>query len=286
MGWDIRDKVVLVTGGSSGIGLATAFELAKCGAVVTITSRSAERAKAAADSIKVATGVNIGSLELDLSELNSVDSFVEYYFNTNKQLDILINNAGTISGKRRLTNDGFELTFASNYLGSFYLTKRLLPLISENSGNRIINLSSELYRNVKGGLDLNNLQLSHGYSPSKAYANSKLAVMLFTFELVRRYANIESFAIHPGVIRTNFGTRPDSGLGMSLMMRLLGPVLKKPAHGARSSVLLATSPKEEIGASWYWSEGRPVEPLPIARDTEKSTKLWQLTEDLIRKAKN
>ena len=285
MTWNIRDKAVLITGGASGIGLATATALASQGALVTITSRSAEKADAAAGAIQKATGGNIQSLALDLSSLEKIDSFLEGYQKLTAKLDVLVNNAGTISGKRRETEDGFELTFASNYLGPFYLTNQLLPQLSGERGARILNVSSELYRNVKGGLDLGNLQLEQGFSASKAYANSKLALMLFTFELSQRHQDIDSFAIHPGVIRSNFGTAPESGLSMSLMMKLLGPMLKKPDHGARSSVLLATADFEELSSSWYWSEGLPAEPLPMAQDPRVSEKLWQLSEDLIRKAR-
>lgn len=285
MSWNIRDKVVLVTGGASGIGLATATELAQRGASVTITARSAERAEVAADAIKEAAGVEVQALKLDLSELDTIDSFSERYRSLTDTVDVLINNAGTIAGKRQLTKDGLEFTFAANYLGPFYLTNQLLPLLSHQPATRILNVSSELYRNVKGGLDLENLQLERGFSSSKAYANSKLALMLFTFELGQRYRDIDSFAIHPGVIRTRFGTSPESGLSMSLMMQLLGPMLKKPEHGAQSSVLLATAPREKLAGSWYWAEGVPVKPEPMASDPIVSNKLWELSEELIRAAR-
>lgn len=285
MSWDIRDKVVLITGGASGIGLATATELARQGAKVTITSRTEEKASEKAQAITEATGARVGALPLDLSELSTIDSFVERYLKTSKTVGVLINNAGTISGKRRVTKDGFELTFASNYLGPFYLTHQLLPLLSRQEGARILNVSSELYRNAKGGLDLGNLQFDRGFSSSKAYANSKLALMLFTYELSQRFTDIDSFAIHPGVIRTGFGTAPESGVSMSLMMKLVGPMLKKPEHGARSSVLLATAQREELASSWYWSEGSPAKPLQMASEPMVSKKLWELSEELIRQAK-
>lgn len=285
MSWDIQDKSVLITGGASGIGLATATELARHGAKVTITSRTEEKASEKAQAITETTGARVGAIPLDLSELSTIDSFLDRYLKTTETVDVLINNAGTISGKRRVTKDGFELTFASNYLGPFYLTHQLLPLLSRQEGARILNVSSELYRNVKGGLDLENVQLDRGFSSSKAYANSKLALMLFTYELLQRFADIDSFAIHPGVIRTGFGTAPESGVSMSLMMKLVGPMLKKPEHGARSSVLLATAPREELASSWYWSEGRPANPLQMASEPMVSKNLWELSEDLIRQAK-
>jgi Short-chain dehydrogenases of various substrate specificities len=138
--WDIRDKVVLVTGGASGIGLATATELARRGANVTITSRSVDKATAAANAINESTGASVTGLGLDLSELEKIDSFLERYRQITDRVDVLINNAGTISAKRQVTRDGFELTLASNYIGPFYLTNQLIPLLSQTPASRILNV--------------------------------------------------------------------------------------------------------------------------------------------------
>lgn len=283
MSWKIADKAVLVTGGTSGIGYATAEELSRRGAEVFITSRSQESADSAAKEISQKTNVPVRGFELDLSSAGSVRSFANGFGKTHKTLDVLVNNAGTISGRRTLTKDGLELTFAANFLGPFLLTQLLLPGLKSAGSARILNVSSELYRNAKKGLDFSDLQLERGFSASKAYANSKLAMMMFTKELNERLAGdgVSTFAIHPGVVRTKFGTGGDSFRSMAIMMKLLGPVLKSPEAGAATTIHLSTAPLASLGASWYWSEGKPSQPNPRALDPEASARLWHRSEELI-----
>ena len=283
MHWNISEKVVIVTGGTSGIGLETARQLAARGAEVVITSRSKAKADEAAQELSQGASSRVFGLELDLSNLNSIRSFVSELSKQTERVDALINNAGTIAGKRIQTADGLEYTFVSNYLGPFLLTNLLLPKLEVASGSRIINLSSELYRGAKKGLDFSDLQLSKGFSPSKAYANSKLAMMLFTFELRRRFLDrgIQVFAIHPGVVKTNFGSGENSSKSMALMMKLMGPFLKSAEQGSETSVLLATSQEVDFGENWYWSEGSPKTPSAIAQDGSAAAKLWSESERLL-----
>jgi retinol dehydrogenase-14 len=283
LGWNIAGKTVLVTGGTSGIGYATAMELADQGATVFITSRSQRSADSAAEALSRTTKVPVRGLELDLSRLGSVRSFADKFAQDSTSLDVLVNNAGTISGRRTLTEDGLELTFAANFLGPFLLTQLLLPKLMSAASARILNVSSELYRNAKKGLDFSNLQLNRGFSPSKAYANSKLAIMLFTSELQDRLAgeNVAALALHPGVVRTNFGSGRDSSRSMSLMMKILGPMLKSPEEGAATTIHLATAPLEILQKSWYWSEGKPAEPTALALDPEAGARLWHMSEEFV-----
>lgn len=283
LGWNIAGKTVLVTGGTSGIGYATAMELADQGATVFITSRSQRSADSAAGALSRTTKVPVRGLELDLSRLGSVRSFADKFAQDSTSLDVLVNNAGTISGRRTLTEDGLELTFAANFLGPFLLTQLLLPKLMSAASARILNVSSELYRNAKKGLDFSNLQLNRGFSSSKAYANSKLAIMLFTSELQDRLAgeHVTALALHPGVVRTNFGSGPDSSRSMALMMKLLGPMLKSPEEGAATTIHLATAPLEVLHKSWYWSEGKPAEPTALALDPEAGARLWHMSEELV-----
>lgn len=283
MSWNIADKKVLITGGTSGIGYATALELSRRGADVFITSRSQDSADSVANALSKTTGVAVKGFELDLSSVRSVHGFASGFGGTTKKLDVLINNAGIISGKRTLTEDGVELTFAANFLGAFLLTQLLFPQLESSGSARILNVSSELYRNAKKGLDFSDLQLEKGFSPSKAYAKSKLATMLFTNELHERLRGktISAFAIHPGVVGTNFGMGPGSSRSMALMMKLLGPVLKSPEEGAATSVHLSTAPIETLQESWYWAEGKPAQPNAVAGDRVAAKHLWDASENLV-----
>lgn len=259
------------------------MEIADQGATVFITSRSQKSADSAAEALSRTTKVPVKGLELDLSRLGSVRSFADKFAQDSTSLDVLVNNAGTISGRRTLTEDGLELTFAANFLGPFLLTQLLLPKLMSAASARILNVSSELYRNAKKGLDFSNLQLNRGFSSSKAYANSKLAIMLFTSELQDRLAgeNVAALALHPGVVRTNFGSGRDSSRSMALMMKILGPMLKSPEEGAATTIHLSTAPLEILQKSWYWSEGKPAQPNALALDPEAGARLWHMSEEFV-----
>ena len=282
MTWNIEGKTALVTGGSSGIGFETVRGLAKLGCNVILTSRSGAKAREVAKSL-TNDSARVEGLELDLTTPASIRTFVDEASKNLNKLDILINNAGLIAGKRVETPEGFEYTFAANYLGPYLLTRLMMSKLEATDGYRVINLSSELYRNAKRGLDFSDLQLKKGYSSSKAYANSKLATMLFTLELQNVLAGTTSraFAVHPGVIRTNFGTGQNSSKSMALMMKLMGPLLKPAETGARTSLILASGSEEQLGNGWYWSEGVPKSPSEIATNKAASKRLWSVTEDLL-----
>lgn len=282
MAWNIKGKTALITGGTSGIGLETARGLAREGCNVILTSRSGTKAQEVAESLSDSSA-NLRGLELDLASPDSVRKFVSDDLANLEKLDVLVNNAGMIAGKRSETPEGFEYTFAANYLGPFLLTRLVTPKLEAAGTYRIINLSSELYRNAKKSFDFSDLSLKKGYSSSKAYANSKLATMLFTQELQGRLTGSGSraFAVHPGVIRTNFGSGPNSSKSMALMMKLMGPLLKSAESGAMTSLLLATAGEERFNDVWYWSEGEPKSPDQIATDTSASRRLWDVTEGLL-----
>ena len=247
MTWNVNGKHVLITGGTSGIGRATAAQLARLGARVTITSRTLDTAQNVADQLTAATGTQVEPAKLDLSSLDDVRAFAAIYTDRHDRLDILINNAGTMAGKRRTTEDGLEWTLAVNHLGPFLLTNLLTPLLIHSAPARVITVSSENHRGAKQGLDFDNLQMTSGYSPSKAYAASKLANILFTVELGRRLGadGVTARALHPGVVATTFGKDPGSPRWMGLAMTLLKPFLATPEKGAATSALLATAQPDE-----------------------------------------
>lgn len=279
---DIADARVLITGATSGIGRAAAAELARRGAQVTITARDETKGNAAAAAIRAETGVDVQVGLLDLSRLDSVRGFAADYARTHDRLDVLVNNAGTMTGRRMQTPDGLEWTFGVNHVGPFLLTRLLSDLLVASAPSRVISVSSEVHRSAKQGLDMADLQMTRGWSAQKAYAASKLATILMTVELDRRLAGqgVTARAVHPGVVATNFGKGPEGRWAMRVMMTALGPVLKKPADGAAPIVLLATEPDDVVAQSLYWSQTTPTQPSPAAQDQQAAAALWEASERL------
>ncbi len=283
MVWNIAGKTVLITGGNSGIGKATAEELARRGAHVMITARNPAKGQDAADEIRTATGAEVAVGNLDLASLDSVRTFGAEFLRDHSALDVLINNAGVMAGKRRETPDGFEWTFGVNHLGHFLLTALLTDRLVAGAPTRIINVSSDAHRSAKTGLDFDDLQMRNGYSSSKAYATSKLANILYTVELDRRLrdSGVTARALHPGVVGTNFGKSAEGSKTIAFFMTALKPVLKKPADGARTSVFLATADDAILGAGLYWSDEAPHDPIPPALDPDAAGRLWSASERLV-----
>ena len=283
MTWHIVGKNVIVTGGNSGIGLATATELARQGARVTIAARDVAKGEAAVAAVREASGADAGLRILDLADLASVHRFAEEYRAGHGHLDVLINNAGVMAGGRRVTVDGFEWTFAVNHLGHFLLTNLLAPLLEAGPEGRVINVSSEVHHSAKAGLDFDDLQMTRGYSPGKPYRAAKLANILFTVEFNRRFADrtVTARAAHPGLVGTNFGTGADSPWWMGVGMRLLRRFFKPPAEGARTSIHLATADEAELGTTIYWADAEPKEPSPAALDVDAAARLWVESERMV-----
>lgn len=283
MAWTIEGKHVLITGGNSGIGRATAEQLALLGARVTITARDPSKGQVVADEIRRSAGADVEVRALDLSQLQSVWTFAAGYLDDHERLDVLINNAGVMAGSRRMTPDGFEWTFAVNHLGPFLLTNLVTDLLLRSAPARIINVSSELHQRVSDGLNFDDLQMTRGYSPSKAYAASKFANIVFTVELDRRLreAGVIANAVHPGVVATSIGKGPEGPKWMRLLATVAKPVLRKPAHGAATSVFLATREPQTLESERYWSDCRPKQALPASLDAAASARLWALSEQMV-----
>jgi NAD(P)-dependent dehydrogenase (short-subunit alcohol dehydrogenase family) len=281
MAWNIEGKHVLVTGGNSGIGKATAEELARRGAHVTITARDPRRGAVAAGEIEASTGKTIDVEQLDLAALDSIRAFVERF--PPDRLDVLINNAGVMTGKRLETPDGFEWTFGVNHLGPFLLTNLLTDRMLAGAPSRVITVASENYRRAKDGLDFDDLQATRRFGSNRAYANSKLANILFTIELERRLggSGLAAKALHPGVVGTSFAQGAEGSKLMGATMRVLKPFLATPARGAATSVHLATASDEEIGRGLYWAAADVKDRLPIASDEAAARKLWDLSAELV-----
>jgi len=284
MSWTIDGKRVLITGGTAGIGKATATELARRGADVVITARDAAKGRATAAEIVAATGSTVDVADLDLSDLASVRAFAERFLAEEDRLDVLINNAGIIANKGLASADGYELTFAVNHLGPFLLTNLLTERLTASAPARIINVSSGAHSSATGrrAVALDDLATVGERSSMKAYAASKLANILFTVELDRRLADrgVTARALHPGVVATSFGRASDGPWWMGLGMRVLRPLLTKPADGAATSVYLATADEAELARGLYWDDCEPATPEPDALDPDAAASLWALSERL------
>lgn len=278
-----RGRIALVTGANSGIGWHTALELARAGAEVIVTARTAEKAADAIARIRAEVAdANVRSELLDLADLASVRAFP-----VPARLDLLINNAGVMAvPTRQLTKDGFEVQLGTNYIGPFALTQRLLPALRASDAPRVTTVSSGAANMGDKRIRFDDLQWTTGYKPWKAYCQSKLADLMLTTELGRREPKILSTAAHPGYARTNLQT---SGPGRPVpwYQRLAATVISQDAaHGALPTLRAAVDPGLVSGAYFgpkYGLKGPPVAitlPKP-ARDAEAAKRLWDVTEQLI-----
>jgi NAD(P)-dependent dehydrogenase (short-subunit alcohol dehydrogenase family) len=281
---DLTGKVAVVTGANSGIGYATARALARRGATVILACRNKEKGEAAVRQIiQEYSEAKVELLQLDLSDLASVrrsaDEFTSHY----NRLDMLINNAGIMRPPFGKTADGFELQFATNHLGHFVLTGLLLDRIIRTPLARVVTVSS--WGHSLGVIEFDNLNAEKGYNPGGAYAQSKLANILFTYELQRRFkvAGVDAIAaaVHPGWTATNLPV-------YQRMVRILTPFIgQKPEMGALPTLYAATAPDVQGGSyygpgSWGGLRGHPtkVQSSDRSYDTAVAAKLWTVSEEL------
>ncbi|HEX8076067.1 MAG TPA: SDR family NAD(P)-dependent oxidoreductase [Thermoleophilaceae bacterium] len=269
--------MVVLTGASSGIGAAAAVELARRGATVVPVGRDARRLA------KVSEKVGEEPLEADFASLAQVRALADRLLERCGRIDVLANNAGLMAGRRELTEDGYEITFAVNHLAPFLLTNLLLDRLRESAPARVVTTSSDAHR---GGLiDLDDLQLERGWSAMRAYSNSKLANALFTLELARRLegSGVTANCFHPGVIRTRL-TRKANPL-LLIGATVAAPFLGSPKSGASTLVHLVASDEGGEVSGGYFAGSRRVQPSAQARDAELASELWRRSEDLIRTAR-
>ena len=285
MSWTIDGKRVLITGATAGIGKATAIALTERGADVMITARNPAKGRATAAEIVAATGSTVDVADLDLAELDSVRAFAERFLAEEDRLDVLINNAGIIADRGKTSADGYELTFAVNHLGPFLLTNLLTDLLVASAPSRIINVSSGAHHSATGrrAVDIDELA-TPGRRPSpRSYAASKLANILFTVELDRRFADagVTARALHPGVVATNFGRGSDGPWWMGLGYAApASGAHQAGGDGAATTVHLATAEEADIEGGLYWDDCEPADPAPEALDPAAASRLWALSEDL------
>jgi NAD(P)-dependent dehydrogenase (short-subunit alcohol dehydrogenase family) len=276
----MRGKTCVVTGGTSGIGLATAAALAERGARVVLVGRSPVRAEEAARAVRArAPGAEV-EVELgDLASLAAIRELAAHLLARCPRLDVLVNNAGVFQLRRRTTVDGFETTFAVNHLAYFLLTSLLEAPLRATPGARVVSVASEAHR-LGGPLDFEDLQSQRRYRPFGVYGRSKLCNILWTRELARRLAGsgVTANCCHPGAVATRLGQND------AAWAKALGPLLRlfllTPEQGARTSVYLASSPALEGVSGRYFVKEREAEPARFARDDDAAKRLWEVSAAL------
>jgi NAD(P)-dependent dehydrogenase (short-subunit alcohol dehydrogenase family) len=299
----IEGDTVLITGGNTGIGRATAVELARRGARVVFTSRDAERGRAAQEAIRLESGRDdVELMELDLADLRSVRRCAETFLERHSRLDVLINNAGInlVRGLRQRTRDGFEMHLGVNHLGHFVLTRQLIDLLKQSAPSRIVNLSSHAYLMAPEGLDFEDLQMEKDYNAFTCYGHSKLLNIYFTLELANRLegTGVTVNAVHPGYVKTDLGRwreedkkrfvaepkKPDAGKTKSPKS---GPDLSKlpppisAEEGAETSVYVATAPELDGVTGGYFADSAACALNEVGSDAEAAARLWEATEGML-----
>jgi len=274
-------KTVLITGGSSGIGKATAIGLATLGARVAITGRDPRRVEAAAAEIRNDSGnPAVDGFTADLSSQAEVRRLAEEVLDAYPRLDVLVNNVGGSWATRHVTADGLEHTFALNHLAAFLLTNLLLDRLKASAPARVVTVSSNAQS--LGKIDFEDLQGERNYSEQKAYPQSKLASVMFTYELARRLegSGVTATVLHPGVVRTGFGAE-DPSLIFKVVVPFYRPFMKTAQQGAATSIYLASSPKVEGVTGRYFAKGRPQTSNKASYDDPAATRLWQVSAGLV-----
>ncbi|MBO0799286.1 MAG: SDR family oxidoreductase [Blastocatellia bacterium] len=271
------NKTCLITGANSGIGKVTAHALAASGAAVIMVCRDRARGEAAREEIRRAT--NNGRIELltaDLSEQRQIRELAEHVKKRFSELHVLINNAGVWRDKRELTADGIESTWAINHLAYFLLTRELLDLLQASAPARIVNVSSDYH--FRGHLAQDDVQLSRGYSGGRAYGQSKLANVVFTYELARRLAGtgVTANCLHPGAVNTNFFNNVKGLFG--LLTSIGRPFLRSPEKGAETVIWLATAPEVEGVSGKYFFNCKEKRSSRESYDPAVAAKVWEISE--------
>ncbi len=271
-------KVALVTGGTSGIGKATATALAAMGADVVVVGRDRERGEGAAEEIRARTGARVDLALADLASQAGVRGLAEGFERRYDRLDVLVNNAGLVQSTRTETVDGLETTFATNHLAPFLLTNLLLDMLKESAPSRVVTVSSEAER--WGNIDFDDLQSKKRYRGFPVYGMTKLANIMFTYELAERLegTGVTATCMHPGAVNTRFGT---NNLGpMTILFRAFKPFMRTPEQGADTVIWLAASPDVEGVSGRYYMDRKPIEPKKIANDPAARRRLWEESERL------
>jgi NAD(P)-dependent dehydrogenase (short-subunit alcohol dehydrogenase family) len=274
-------KVVVITGGTAGIGKATAVGLATQGARVAITGRDLGRAEeAAADIRRVTANPDVRAFGADLSSQSEVRRLASEVLGAYPRLDVLINNVGGFWATRHVTSDGLEHTFAVNHLAAFLLTDLLLDRLKASAPARVVTVSSNAQS--LGTIDFEDLQAERRYSGQDAYNQSKLASVMFTYELTRRLAGmgVTANVLHPGVVNSSFGAEDPSKI-FKFLVPFWRPFMKTPQQGAATSIYLASSPDVEGVTGQYFANGRAQRSNAASYDETAAGRLWRVSASLV-----
>jgi NAD(P)-dependent dehydrogenase (short-subunit alcohol dehydrogenase family) len=270
-------KVVVVTGGTSGIGQVAAADLARQGARIVLVARDRIRADAALAALGAAgAGLPHKVVLADLSSIRETRRAAAEIAASEPRIDVLINNAGALFNKRRLSPDGLEMTFAVNHMAYFVLTQGLRASLEASAPARIVNTASGAHRGAR--LDIEDLQSERGYSGFQVYGRSKLCNILFTRELARRLAGagVTANCLHPGFVATRFGDRSGGVLQALMPIAKLGAL--SPQEGAKTITYLASSPEVAEMSGLYFHRCKPETPSDEARDDTAAERLWAESE--------
>jgi NAD(P)-dependent dehydrogenase (short-subunit alcohol dehydrogenase family) len=278
----VKDKVCVITGGTDGIGKEAAYGLAVQGARLLLHGRDPAKGARAVAELKERSGNSaIEFLQADFSSLADVRRLAAEVQERAPRIDVLVNNAGAIFGKRTLSKDGYEMTFAVNHLAPFLLTHLLIDTLKRSEPSRIVTTSSNAHRGAK--LSFDDLQATRKFSPMSAYANSKLANILFTRALAKRLqgAAVTATCLHPGLVRTSLGRNVEVARFVKAIVGLVMRFGRTPEKGAETVIYLASSPKVQGASGGYYIDGKLTQPARIGQDDGAAERLWQESERLV-----
>jgi NAD(P)-dependent dehydrogenase (short-subunit alcohol dehydrogenase family) len=282
----MQGKIVLITGATNGIGKEAARQIAQAGATVVIAGRDPNKTAQVVAEIRQSTSnPKVEGLVADLMEVSGMRSLANQFLGRYQHLDVLLNNAGALFTERKLTSDGFERTFALNHLSYFVVTNLLLDILKASAPARIVNVASDVHEG--GHINFDDLQGITGYSPLKAYSQSKLANLLFTYELATRLTGtgVTVNALHPGVVRSGFGhgnrslTGRATGLVLGLLQQFRGVDV---VQGADTAVYLSCSPAVAGISGAYWYKRQQKASSPQSLDQAQSKRFWDVSESLVK----
>jgi NAD(P)-dependent dehydrogenase (short-subunit alcohol dehydrogenase family) len=274
----IRGKTCMITGATSGLGRASALELGRMGAKLILVCRNRERGQELVREIQRAGNPDVELMVADLESQAQIRQLAADFLATGKPLNVLMNNAGVFNMKRALTSDGLEEVFAVNHLAYFMLTLLLLDRIKESAPARIINVSSDLHQ--RATIKFEDLGGERSYGGMSSYAQSKLANVLFTYELARRLAGtgVTVNCVHPGAVATNLANHNGALVGTA--WKLISAFTKSPGVGARTQVYLASSPEVEGVTGKYFIDSKEARSSDVSHDADLARRLWEVSAQM------